>query len=224
MTEWLLVRAHLLAGVLSFVRTAGQLDEVARIALIGSLATTKPNPRDADLLVTVRDAADLARLAALGRRLRGQTQQRNCGGEVFLATPAGAYLGRTCPWRACRPGLRLSCDSRHCGRRPYLHDDLRTITLAQAPLATPPIELWPRVAARRPTSRWRCWRRGARLTRRRRHEGEERGMVHPKGAVGLCWPPPDTARRRSQRRRCTDQRKWLQAPISSLRSVASPPS
>lgn len=150
MTERLPVRAHLLAGVLSFVRAAGELDEVARIALIGSLATTKPNPQDADLLVTVRDAADLARLAALGRRLRGQAQQRNCGGEVFLATPAGAYLGRTCPWRACGPGLRLSCGALHCGRRPYLHDDLRTITLPQALLAAPPIELWPWVATRVP--------------------------------------------------------------------------
>jgi predicted nucleotidyltransferase len=52
------IRPHRIAGVLC-------------IALLGSLATTKPRPKDADLLVTVRDAADLVLLAAAGRKLKG---------------------------------------------------------------------------------------------------------------------------------------------------------
>jgi hypothetical protein len=90
---------------------------VTGIALLGSLATTKPDPKDADLLVTVADEADLAPLADLGRKLRGHAQSLNPVVDVFLADPAGNYLGRTCPWQDCRPGLRLSRDALHCGRR-----------------------------------------------------------------------------------------------------------
>jgi hypothetical protein len=151
MSDSVSVRAHLLAGVLAFTRAASRLDGVERIALIGSLATRKREPKDADLLVTVTDEVDLAPLAALGRKLRGHAQQRNLGGEVFLATPDGAYLGRVCPWRECRPGLRLACDARHCGRRRHLHDDLPAITLPASLIAAPPIELWPAVVTRAPT-------------------------------------------------------------------------
>jgi hypothetical protein len=38
----------------------------------------------------------------------------------------------------------------HCGRRPYLHDDLNTIKLSQNLIDEPPIELWPKVAVRVP--------------------------------------------------------------------------
>lgn len=92
--------------------------------------------------------ADLAPLAALGRRLAGRAQSRNRGADVFLADPEGNYLGRTCPWRECRPGLRQSCDALHCGRRPYLHDDLATIKLAGRLVAAPPVELWPTLTVR----------------------------------------------------------------------------
>jgi hypothetical protein len=139
------IRTHLLAGVLAFTRAACGIPGVTRIALIGSLATEKPNPKDADMLVTVADDADLTVLAALGRKLRGHAQTRNHGGEVFLANPQGAYLGRTCPWKTCAPGISMSCDAQHCGWRPYLHDDLGAIKLRKALIAEPPIELWPEV-------------------------------------------------------------------------------
>jgi hypothetical protein len=71
----------------------------------------------------VTEDADLAPLARLGRRLQGRAQTLNRGGEVFLADPKGKYLGRICPWKNCGPGIRLSCDALHCGRRHYLHDD-----------------------------------------------------------------------------------------------------
>jgi Family of unknown function (DUF6932) len=142
------IRPYLLAGVLRFVRVARNVEGVVRIALIGSLTTDKLNPKDADLLVTIRDGTDLAQLAALGRKLQGHAQQRNHGGEVFLCSPEGAYLGRTCPRKDCRPFVRLRCDAQHCGLRPYLHDDLQVISLPRSLTSAPPLELWPQVIAR----------------------------------------------------------------------------
>jgi hypothetical protein len=136
--------------VLPFVRAASQLPGVLRIALLGSLTTDEPNPKDADILVTVADEANLASLAALGRKLQGHAQGFSRGGEVFLADPEGNYLGRTCPWKRCGPGIRASCDALHCGQRHYLHDDLEAICLAKDLIAAPPLELWPEIATRVP--------------------------------------------------------------------------
>jgi hypothetical protein len=144
------IRPYLLAGVLRFVRAACQIEGVLRIVLIGSLATDKRNPKDADLLITIRNGADLAPLATLGRKLQGHAQQRNRGGEVFLCAEEGTYLGRTCPWKDCQPFVRLRCDAQNCGLRPYLHDDLQVISLPRALTSAPPIELWPQVVAHVP--------------------------------------------------------------------------
>lgn len=143
------IRPHLLAGVLAFTQVAREVAGVSRIALIGSLATSKADPKDADLLVTVADDADLTLLAAHSRKLLGHCQSRGRGGEVFLANPSGEYLGRVCAWKRCAPGVRLSCDALHCGWRPYLHDDLSTIRLPSTLIAAPPIELWPEIVIRR---------------------------------------------------------------------------
>jgi hypothetical protein len=144
------VRTQLLAATLLFVQTASRLAGVKRIALIGSLTTTEPSPKDVDLLVTVTDDMDLAPLAKAARQFNGRAMQtgRSRGGDVFLADVAGNYLGRTCPWKECGPGIRTSCDALHCGQRHYLHDDLRCIKLQPALIQAPPIELWPVVAAR----------------------------------------------------------------------------
>jgi hypothetical protein len=64
-------RARLIAEILAFVRAASRLPGVIRIALIGSLTTDEPDPKDADLLVTLTNEADLAPLARLGRQLQG---------------------------------------------------------------------------------------------------------------------------------------------------------
>ena len=53
-------RADLRAG-------RANLPGVLRIALVGSLTTPKPLPKDADVLVTIEDGLDLAPLAAKGR-------------------------------------------------------------------------------------------------------------------------------------------------------------
>ena len=132
------------------MRAASKLPGVLRIALIGSLTTEEPDPKDADMLVTVTDEADLAPLATLGRKLQGHAQSFNRGGEVFLADPRGRYLGRTCPWKRCGPGIRTRCDALHCGQRPYLHDDWEAVRLDESLIVAPPLELWPEVVARVP--------------------------------------------------------------------------
>jgi hypothetical protein len=143
-------RFLLIEEVRVFVSKASQLAGVTRVALIGSLSTNEPEPKDADLLVTITDKADLAPLAKLGRKLQGHTQSFGRGGEVFLADLQGNYLGRTCPWKRCGPGIRASCDALHCGQRLYLHDDFEDIRLNKDLIAAPPIELWPEVVTRVP--------------------------------------------------------------------------
>ena len=143
-------RQRLLEEVTRFVIAVGQLGGVQRISLIGSLATDKREPKDADLLVVVEDHADLPPLARLSRRLQGRLQSHNLGSDVFLVNPLGKYLGRVCSWRLCEPGVRRSCRALHCGRRRYLYDDLDTLQLPGQVVAEPPAELWPDVCARQP--------------------------------------------------------------------------
>lgn len=142
------LRTTLLGFAGEFAMQARDHASVERIALLGSILTSKDNPSDIDLLVTVSDECNLAPLAALGRRLKGRAQGLNHGADVFLASAGGTYIGRTCPWRACRRGIRASCDAVHCGARPYLHDDLGTVMLPDALVREPPLEIVPTVIAR----------------------------------------------------------------------------
>ncbi len=99
-------RRHLLEAVLAFVRAARSTPGALRIALLGSLTTDKPIPKDADVLVTIDAATDLGPLARLGRRLLGTAQTINLGADIFLADAAGRYLGRICHYRECFPRVR----------------------------------------------------------------------------------------------------------------------
>ncbi len=146
--ELLSLRHKLLDEALIFTQTASRIPGVIRIALIGSLTTDKIDPKDADLLVTVTDDMDLTDLAAAARKLQGHCQSFSRGGEVFLVDERHHYLGRTCPWKQCGPGIRAACDALHCGKRPYLHDDLQAVKLSETLIAEPPLELWPQVTAR----------------------------------------------------------------------------
>lgn len=141
-------RDALLDGLRRFVVAASRLAGVRRIGLVGSIVTAKPNPKDIDVLVVVADDADLAPLALHARRLQGHAQSFNRGADVFLADERGNYIGRTCRWKDCRPGIRQSCDARHCGRRAHLHDDLDALTLSTSVVASPPVTLWPVVEHR----------------------------------------------------------------------------
>ena len=140
-------RRHLLLAVGAFVRSARDCPGVKRIALVGSLTTTKPIPHDADVLVTINDdAVDFDRLATVGRGLKGAGQRINLGADVFLADESGAYLGRVCHYRECHP--RVLCRAQHCGGRNHLNDHLHVVTLSRELVAAPPVELWPKVVRR----------------------------------------------------------------------------
>jgi hypothetical protein len=139
-------RRPLLLAVRSFVRAARDCRGVLRIALVGSLTTTKAIPKDADVLVTIDSAMDLAELARAGRRLKGFAQAINLSADVFLADEGGRYLGRICHYRECHP--RMACLAQHCGRREHLNDDLHVVTLSKELLAAPPVDLWPNVVRR----------------------------------------------------------------------------
>jgi hypothetical protein len=136
-------RRPLLLAIRSFVRAAGDFRGVLRIALVGSLTTTKAIPKDADVLVTIDGAMDLAGLARAGRRLQGFAQTINLGADIFLADEGGQYLGRICRYRECHP--RMACLAQHCGRREHLNDDLHVVTLSKELLTAPPVVLWPNV-------------------------------------------------------------------------------
>src|SRR2546422_3148036 len=141
-------REALLDGLRRFVASARQIAGVRGIAILGSITTTKADPKDLDVLVVVADDADLASLAKCSRQLQGHAQGFNRGADVFLADERGTYIGRTCRWKDCRPGVRRACDALHCGRRPFLHDDLDAIRLNTNVVLSPPVTVWPSVERR----------------------------------------------------------------------------
>jgi len=142
------VRAFLIAEAFRFIERIVDIPGVRRIAMLGSLLSSKANPKDVDLLITVDDEADLSSLAKSARRLMGMAQSKNRGADVFLANSAGQYIGRICHWSRCGPHFRATCDARNCGMREYLHDDLDDIKLDSRLVKEPPLEIWPSVVAR----------------------------------------------------------------------------
>ena len=141
-------RAHLLHAAVTFLKEVIQESGVLRIALIGSILTAKKNPKDIDFLLSVEDGLDLGRIARASRRLKGRTQQKNLGADIFLANNSHNYIGRICGWRECAPGIRMACKASHCGGREYLNDDLRVIKLKSELVAEPPVVVWPTEAVR----------------------------------------------------------------------------
>src|SRR2546426_2914510 len=69
------VRDSLLEAALGFVQSAARLSGIRCIALIGSIVSDRPSPKDIDLVVYVADDADLAPLASTARRLQGRLQR-----------------------------------------------------------------------------------------------------------------------------------------------------
>jgi len=139
-------REVLLAAVHDFVCGASELPAVLQIALVGSLATRKLNPKDADLLVKIKYPTDLSPLAAMGRRLQGRAQSINLGADIFLVNALGEYIGRTCRFRECHP--RALCNGAACRPGSYLCDDRHVFSVRPDVVREPPIELWPRVVRR----------------------------------------------------------------------------
>src|SRR4051794_979897 len=141
------MREQLLAYLPWFVTEAAKLPGIRRVALLGSITTNKPNLKDIDYLVVVDDDVDPGQLARLGRKVKGRAQQFGLGADIFLADPRGAYLGRTCSWRECAFGVRRSCEALNCGKRHYLYDGLRTLTLSEDTIRNA-LELWPSIEKR----------------------------------------------------------------------------
>ena len=139
-------RRPLLLAVHSFVRAAQNCAGILRIALLGSLTTTKSIPKDADVLVTIDGAIELAELARAGRRLQGSAQTINLGADIFLADEGGRYVGRICHYRKCFP--RVACLAQNCGRRQHLNDDLQVVTISKELITAPPVTLWPNIVRR----------------------------------------------------------------------------
>jgi len=143
-------RGALLHAGRVFLGLATKLEEVEQIALIGSMATEKKNPKDIDFLVTVKPGADLRRLAKARRRLSGEIARGRLGADVFVVE-GGNYLGRTCrftdPWprRECLVN-RLAC----CTEREFLCDTSSNFRLAPELIVDPPIVLFPEFRARIP--------------------------------------------------------------------------
>lgn len=136
----------LLTEVLAFVFAAKACSGVRRIALLGSLATPKPVPKDADVLVTLDADIDLAPLATVARRLKGRAGAINLGADIFLCDAEGRYFGRVCGFRECH--ARTACVAHSCGQRPHLNDDLHVVCLDPALTRSPPFDLWPNVTRR----------------------------------------------------------------------------
>ena len=136
------MRQRLLSEILWFVPAVARLQGVRRIALLGSMTTEKKDPKDIDFLVVVDDEVSLEPLAKIGRKVKGHAQNIGRGADIFLTDARGGYIGRTCHWIECGPGIRRSCDALHCGRRHYLHDDLEAVTLSDETVRAA-IELWP---------------------------------------------------------------------------------
>lgn len=139
-------RGHLLQAVLEFAKGARDHPAVHRVAIVGSLTTSKPIPKDADVLVTIASFDSFDTLAQAGRRLMGTTQRINLGADIFLADIDNRYLGRICIHRECH--VRATCFALTCGRIQHLRDDLNEITLAYALIASPPIVLLPKTVRR----------------------------------------------------------------------------
>ena len=141
------IRATLLELTREFVVAARRTPGVLRIAMLGSLLTAKPRPKDADVLVTIADGVRLGALGKLGRRLKGSAQGKlNAGADVFLANQSAQYIGRICHYRQCRP--RVLCRARHCGAVPHLADDLDMVNLPPELVVSPPLEVFPEIIAR----------------------------------------------------------------------------
>ena len=93
-------RVYLLQAAIRFVRAAAQLRGVRQISLLGSVTTSKPNPKDIDLLVVVSSDADIAGLATQGRRLKaepaiGKSAGRACGSPATRSTAADDRFSMT---------------------------------------------------------------------------------------------------------------------------------
>jgi predicted nucleotidyltransferase len=142
-------RAAFIKNALDFAEAVARLPGVLRIALIGSITTSKPKPKDVDLLVTISEDISIQSLATLGRKLSGKEMSvgDSSGADVFLANEDHEYLGRTCSYRECHP--RVRCRGTQCNGS-YINNDLYVVRLKKKLILSPPVEVYPAVLIRKP--------------------------------------------------------------------------
>lgn len=138
-------RENIIQLVYEFYISCLKINDVKRIAVIGSIITNKEKPHDVDLLLTIPDELDLNRLAKISRVLQGKSGQIGGGADVFVANLNNEYLGRICIWKVCKFGVRMRCDADNCGKREYLHDDLSVVRLSKELIDSPPLILFPKI-------------------------------------------------------------------------------
>lgn len=73
--------------MLRFTLAALKLRGVSHVSLVGSLATPKVTPKDADVLVSVASDCELERLAKAGRALKGSR-------KLETAVPTSSWPAR----------------------------------------------------------------------------------------------------------------------------------
>ncbi|NTX00010.1 MAG: hypothetical protein HGB35_08825, partial [Geobacteraceae bacterium] len=135
------IRQSLLAVGLEFARGAERVRGVERIALLGSILTEKPAPKDIDFLLTVAGDANLEEIATLGRKMKGKLQGMSLGTDIFLCSPNAQYLGRTCSYRDCH--VRADCGGADCRPGSWRRTDFHVITLSKEIMESPSLVLRP---------------------------------------------------------------------------------
>jgi hypothetical protein len=125
----------------TFVRRIVRVRGVVRVALVGSMTTDKPNPKDIDFLLTVSDEFDIAEAATVGRKLKGCLVGHNSGADIFLCDTNHRYIGRTCNYRECH--RRVACEGETCRPGSWLNTDFHLVKLAPTLCENPPVIIWP---------------------------------------------------------------------------------
>ena len=138
-------RKNLIQLVYEFIISCRNIEDIKRVAIIGSILSENAKPKDVDLLLTIPDNLELTGLAKISRTLQGKSGSLGGGADVFLANLNNEYIGRICIWKDCHFGARMSCDANNCGKRKYLHDDLNTITLKRELIDNPPLIIFPKI-------------------------------------------------------------------------------
>lgn len=127
-----------------FMEAVVKVPHVERVALCGSLTTSKEHPKDIDFLVYVTPDVDLKRLSKLKRGLLGRIQRGNLGADVFVVEQ-GSYIGRACRYRDPWPRQVCMAQDLTCDSRSGLCDTQRNFVLNDSLVQHPPIVLYPEI-------------------------------------------------------------------------------
>lgn len=102
-------------AALQFAQKAGELADVAEIAICGSVAGNDPDPSDLDIAVIMTALGSLELLAKYARQMSSISH----AWEVFVFDHRLTYQGRICHRREC-PGQSIDCADPNCGKVPHL--------------------------------------------------------------------------------------------------------